>query len=145
MLNCSASLVMSTSILKALLSKLDIKRHSPSILYVLSSVFRDKAYVDSDNQTVAKIILHNYSVFSANNGPNVSGKCLYFIADALVRIERSLFDENRVKKYVCVIRKYHYYTLRTNPRLAFDLSGIAPRQWYAYPFNFNHLTYFLWR
>ena len=34
MLNCSASLAMSTSVLKALPGKLDIKRHSPSILYV---------------------------------------------------------------------------------------------------------------
>ena len=35
MLNCSASLVMSTSILKALPGNFDIKRHSPSILYIL--------------------------------------------------------------------------------------------------------------
>ena len=35
MLNRSASLAMSTSVLKALPGKLDIKRHSPSILYVL--------------------------------------------------------------------------------------------------------------
>ena len=34
MLNRSASLAMSTSILKALPGKLDIKRHSPSILYL---------------------------------------------------------------------------------------------------------------
>ena len=34
MLNRSASLAMSASILKALPGKLDIKRHSPSILYV---------------------------------------------------------------------------------------------------------------
>ena len=34
MLNRSASLAMSTSILKALPDKLDIKRHSPIILYV---------------------------------------------------------------------------------------------------------------
>ena len=33
MLNLSASLAMSTSVLKALPGKLDIKRHSPSILY----------------------------------------------------------------------------------------------------------------
>ena len=33
MLNRSASLAMSTSVLKALPGKLDIKRHSPSILY----------------------------------------------------------------------------------------------------------------
>ena len=36
MLNRSASLAMSTSILKALPGKPDIKRHSPSILYVLT-------------------------------------------------------------------------------------------------------------
>ena len=34
MLNRSASLAMSTSILEALPGKLDIKRHSPSILYL---------------------------------------------------------------------------------------------------------------
>ena len=35
MLNRSASLAMSTCILKTLPGKLDIKRHSPSILYLL--------------------------------------------------------------------------------------------------------------
>ena len=34
MLNRSASLAMSTSVLKALPGKLDIKGHSPSILYI---------------------------------------------------------------------------------------------------------------
>ena len=34
MLNRSASVAMSTSVLKALPGKLDIKRHSPSILYI---------------------------------------------------------------------------------------------------------------
>ena len=34
MLNRSASLAMSTSVLKALPGKLDIKRQSPSILYL---------------------------------------------------------------------------------------------------------------
>ena len=38
MLNRSASLAMSTSVLKALPGKLDIKRHSPSILYLLGSM-----------------------------------------------------------------------------------------------------------
>ena len=38
MLNRSASLTMSTSILKALPGKLDIKRHSPSILYISASL-----------------------------------------------------------------------------------------------------------
>ena len=34
MLNRLASLAMSTSVLKALPGKLDIKRHSPNILYI---------------------------------------------------------------------------------------------------------------
>ena len=34
MLNCSANLAMSTSVLKALPGKLDIERHSPSNLYL---------------------------------------------------------------------------------------------------------------
>ena len=38
MLNRSASLAMSTSVLKALPGKLDIKRHSPSILYLLAKL-----------------------------------------------------------------------------------------------------------
>ena len=38
MLNRSASLAMSTSVLKALPGKLDIKRHSPSILYIWASL-----------------------------------------------------------------------------------------------------------
>ena len=35
LMNRSAGLVMSTSVLKALPGKLDMKRHSPSILYLL--------------------------------------------------------------------------------------------------------------
>ena len=41
MLNRSTSLAMSTNVLKALPGKLDIKRHSPSILYLMS-LRRDK-------------------------------------------------------------------------------------------------------
>ena len=40
MLNRSASLAMSTSVLKALPGKLDIKRHSPSILYIQYMQFK---------------------------------------------------------------------------------------------------------
>ena len=42
MLNRSASLAMSTSIFKALPGKLDIKRHSPSFLYMLSPLMKSK-------------------------------------------------------------------------------------------------------
>ena len=38
MLKRSASLAMSTSVLKALPGKLDIKRHSPSILYLFIEI-----------------------------------------------------------------------------------------------------------
>ena len=38
MLNRSASLAMSTCVLKALPDKLDIKRHSPSILYLADTI-----------------------------------------------------------------------------------------------------------
>ena len=40
MLNRSASLAMSTSVLKALPGKLDIKRHSPSILCLFSETLQ---------------------------------------------------------------------------------------------------------
>ena len=50
MLNRSASLAMSTSILKALPGKLDIKRHSPSILYLsVTSHINCIVYVDLIN------------------------------------------------------------------------------------------------
>ena len=38
MLNRSGSLAMSTSVLKALPGKLDIKSHSPSILYIFATL-----------------------------------------------------------------------------------------------------------
>ena len=39
MLNLLASLAMSISVLKALPGKLDIKRHSPSILHLIETLF----------------------------------------------------------------------------------------------------------
>ena len=44
MLNRSASLMMSTRVLKALPGKLDIKRHSPSILYFLGLMLVTGSY-----------------------------------------------------------------------------------------------------
>ena len=43
MLNRSASLAISTSVLKALPGKLDIKRNSPSILYISASLAMSKS------------------------------------------------------------------------------------------------------
>ena len=67
MLNRSASLAMSTSVLKALPGKLDIKRHSPSILYlrslndqIVQANFssNEKERTETENYTLAVNLLH---------------------------------------------------------------------------------------
>ena len=55
MFNRSASLAMSTSVLEALPGKPDIKRHSPSILYIFSmtrvnNVTRKHGFVEWEQQ-----------------------------------------------------------------------------------------------
>ena len=55
MLNRSASLAMSTSVLKALPGKLDIKRYSPSILYV-SGARRKNNWKANDRRTHTVVI-----------------------------------------------------------------------------------------
>ena len=51
MLNRSASLAMSTNVLKALPGRLDIKRHSPSILYILDTLTLEENTMNTiDNQ-----------------------------------------------------------------------------------------------
>ena len=57
MLNRSASLAMSTSVLKALAGKLDIKKHSPSILYV------QRFFRQNSDQTVQMI-----EIFAVHRG-----------------------------------------------------------------------------
>ena len=62
MLNRSASLAMSTSVLKALPGKLDIKTHSPSILYLCMQSSKDPVrlcgYASlSDTSMLANVIL----------------------------------------------------------------------------------------
>ena len=52
MLNRSASLAMPTSVLKALPGKLDIKRHSPSILYFWPKNLTLTFSEDPDDQTL---------------------------------------------------------------------------------------------
>ena len=57
MLNRSASLAMSTYVLKALPGKLDIKRHSPSILYLTYHIRHQTRYrcLDSFSATIAVV------------------------------------------------------------------------------------------
>ena len=57
MLNRSASLAMSTSVLKALPGKLDIKRNSPSILY-LHIMYEPDCYFLQQDKEVNLTCLH---------------------------------------------------------------------------------------
>ena len=65
MLNRSASLAMSTSILKALPGKIDIKRHSPSILYLHALSVRteskfSKIFIFSMMNWLSTLMKHSY-------------------------------------------------------------------------------------
>ena len=60
----SASLAMSTSVLKALSGKLDIKRHSPSALYVLSNVCLRGNISDCSQPAKVLVKYHKMSQFS---------------------------------------------------------------------------------
>ena len=64
MLNRSTSLAMSTSILKALPGKLDIKRHSPCILYFY--IFTDQ--VSLDQKTASAVTILQQIIDMSNQG-----------------------------------------------------------------------------
>ena len=61
MLNHSASLAMSTSVFKALPGKLDIKIHSPSILYVSASLVMSTSFLKA---LPGKLDIKRHLVFS---------------------------------------------------------------------------------
>ena len=70
MLNRSASLAMSTSVLKALPGKLDIKRHSPSILYVfcivkISISSLECSFSETDIERVISFLSYSHSLIMA--------------------------------------------------------------------------------
>ena len=65
MLNRSASLAMSTRVLKALPGKLDIKRHSPSILYILI-YYRLCDKINHDDMIEVTVFFYNLAVNFAN-------------------------------------------------------------------------------
>ena len=70
MLNRLASLALSTSILKALPGNLDIKIHSPSILYIFISVnFQNNVEMSSAN-ALTYCILIDLKGLSLTGGPN---------------------------------------------------------------------------
>ena len=57
MLNHSASLAMSTCVLKALPGKLDIKRHSPSNLYFHCICYVLYCHEDCVNKTLCSVVV----------------------------------------------------------------------------------------
>ena len=59
MLNRSASLAMSTNVLEALPGKLNIKRHSPSILYLWENPSERKGLTDMPPAHDLKYMNHN--------------------------------------------------------------------------------------
>ena len=60
MLNRSASFAMSTSLLKALPGKLDVKRHSPSILYISESLAMSTSVL---NALLGKLDIKRHSIY----------------------------------------------------------------------------------
>ena len=66
MLNRSASLAMSTSVLKALPGKLDIKRHSPSILYIDLETLWDVEKISIYHHTLVGPLVQSSMCLTAN-------------------------------------------------------------------------------
>ena len=71
MLNRSAILAMSTSVLKALPGKLDIKRHSPSILYIRPHYMYEYYYMYAYNTFVFHIISFVPHIVTRERGGSV--------------------------------------------------------------------------
>ena len=108
MLNRSASLAMSTSVLKALPGKLDIKRNSPSILYLCDSCLSDFS--------VAKYFLPGVIAFSV---------VVFFLFTS--GIDSEFLEKNNSKKQNSqfVLRNETYHTSE-------DVSLIISRSFCAF-------------
>ena len=95
MLNRSTSLAMSTSVLKALPDKLDIKRHSPSILYLLVHLgildLDDKADDDPDDEILAEL-RKKQSELKAISQHNVT------VTKKLYRLAKEMMDKQELRK-----------------------------------------------
>ena len=77
MLNRSASLAISTSVLKALPGKLDIKRHSPSILYILEiQIDHTTAERETREYNQERSQYRNHICFSCIDICRARGSCL---------------------------------------------------------------------
>ena len=85
MLNRSASLVMSTSVLKALPVKLDIKRHSPSIFYFIVVEFQN-------TERAIKLLDHIYPYETHKIGVIYVGPSILYLLLLCCRVQRELLS-----------------------------------------------------
>ena len=86
MLNRSASLAMSTSVLEAMPGKLDIKRHSPSILYISASLVMSLSVLKA---LPSKLDIKRHSPSS------LYSSCLTLIPSQIVQMHISLSLKER--------------------------------------------------
>ena len=100
MLNHSASLVMSTSVLKALPGKLDIKRHSSSILYILASLVMSTSVLKA---LPGKLDIKRHS-------PSI----LHIMASLLM--STSVFKALPGKLDIKTLTRYFLYTYNMDPK-----------------------------
>ena len=85
MLNRLASLAMSTCVLKALPGKLDIKRHSPSILYVcyISFLVFPRKRETEKSRKCNSYIQGRQEIISLNRGSYMSAHVLFNLLNEL--------------------------------------------------------------
>ena len=109
MLNCSASLAMSTSFLEALPGKLDIKRHSPSILSRVFSIYLTELQLNKTNysDTEAPFLDLDFSI----TNDIISSKIYDKLVDFNFEIVYILFPDRDVPLYpsysVCISQLIH--------------------------------------
>ena len=96
MLNRSASLAMSTSVLKALPGKLDIKRRSPSILYIcwLNCGFRSITFEGMHQFHLN--FTYGYIIMKYRSGSNLGVICKLlielFLFDLILYVHSTIFQ-----------------------------------------------------
>ena len=116
MLNRSASLAMSTSVLEALLGKLDNKRHSPSILYIYLnakvSQLLLKCYFLLFEQN---ILLHDIVISKSNDLPSNQHEnqtCVTYDCRSSTRnVRQPKFEKSQSYKTLRFIESQCYITL----------------------------------
>ena len=104
MLNRSASLAMSTSVLKTLPGKLDIKRHSPSILYIAN---KDCMTELCEHRCVSEIHCYGNEIQCMSNTEKVTHIKGRLLDQAVILFNRVPFSkwELLLKERICSQRE----------------------------------------